>query len=815
MSTKRRAVKESLLAAVLTLVALSVPSRDAEVVAKDPTGSILLVKAGQARAVVVTADKPSPVAAYAAQELVAHVEKATGVQLKTVRESDVSATGARVYVGATAAARRAGLEPDKLSGETFRLKVAGGCLYIVGREDDGELINWEAGRVVRGTRRGTLYGVAEFLERALGIRWLWPGELGTYIPRRASLAVAPELDVTGGPAFRFREYRIWSVERAATGGYKSEIEGRLSFSPEGVRAYHKALCRFLLIHQEGETEPKPHVGHHFEWWWGRYGKKHPDWFAMRDDGVRGPKPDGKKHGICMCVSNPDLHRFIVEKDWDGGHILSLGESDAHGDCLCPECKAWDEPQPEGFSQYSTSNRYARFWKAVRDLAVKRNPDVQVATFLYMNYLWTPTIDIDLTGVYGEFVPWSTGRYNVYYPMAEADHELNKKTWLGWNRKGVTMAYRPNYLLGGYTMPHLSTWQAGEMYRFAAQHGMIGFDFDSLFGHWATKGPMLYMHMRLGTDPTRTVKDIRAEYFSAFGPAASKVEAYFDYWEEYSATKALRGGVSWSDASIAYKLYPAEAFTPAEDMLREALAQAKTSDLAEFAQRVEFLQTGLEHAKRAAEFTRLYAERDFPAARQALLDLIAFRRAHEHEFIDDYQADTRAELGGYSDLAELLAGNMLERTESGVLAIPPGPHSYSDGFGKRSGKPLFPPIETIGFKPSLWGYILDPDKEGRIVHCYKARRGFVFDSFGINPWLMLSASRSTDKTYNRVEFSRDGKTYETLCENVNTYKNTSYRDISEKVKGLNEFYVRISAGFPKETALMYVAMKVKCSVEEQK
>ncbi len=67
----------------------------------------------------------------------------------------------------------------------------------------------------------------------------------------------------------------------------------------------------------------------------------------------------------------------------------------------------------------------------------------------------------------------------------------------------------------------------------------------------------------------------------------------------------------------------------------------------------------------------------------------------------------------------------------------------------------------------------------------------------------------------MEFSRDGKTYETLSENVNTYKNTSYRDISEKVKGLNEFYVRISAGFPKETALVYVAMKVKCSVEEQK
>ena len=511
-------------------------------------------------------------------------------------------------------------------------------------------------------------------------------------------------------------------------------------------------------------------------------KEAPDWFAMRDDGGRGPRSGGKNHGICMCVSNPDLHRFIVETDWDGGDVLSLGESDAHGFCACPKCKAWDAPQPEGFSLHSTSNRYARFWKAVQDLAAKRNPDVQVATFLYMSYMWAPPSDIDLTGVYGEFVPWSTGRYNVYYPMAEADHELNKQTWLGWCKKGVTMAYRPNYLLCGYAMPHLSTWQAGEMFRFAAENGMVGFDFDSLFGHWAVKGPMLYMHMRLGTDPTRTVEEIRAEFFSAFGPAAAKVEAYFDYWETYSATKAPRGGVPYSNASVTVGMYPPGAFEPSEAMLAEALELAQTSELPESAARVRFLQAGLTHAKLAAEFSRLYADRDFPAARQTLLDLIAFRQAHEREFIGDYVADTRAEVGGYSDLADLLDGNVLVRTESGLLAIPPGSHSYSDGFGKRSGKPLFPPIEADGLRPSLWGYAVDANKEGLVVHCYKARQGCVFTSFQINPWLMMNESWRTDKTYNRIELSRDGRHYETLYENVNTYNNTSYWDISDKARG---------------------------------
>ena len=777
--------------------------------------AVVLVESGQPRAVVVTAAQPSPVAAYAAKELVVHIEKATGARLPVLSESALAADDrpTPVYVGGTKAARKSGLDPNQLAGETYQIKLTKDGLYILGREDGKELVDWKTGKIVRETRRGTLYGVVEFLERTLGVRWLWPGELGTYVPRRKSLTVPLGLDVTGGPAFKFREYRIWGIERAATRGYKSKLEERLGFSKEGVRTYHRALCRFLLIHQEGETEPQPRVGHHFEWWWGKYGQKHPDWFAMRDDGGRGPKPGGKKHGICMCVSNTDLHRFIAEKDWDGGDVLSLGEADARGFCQCPRCKEWDAPQPEGFSLYSTSNRYARFWKAVRDLAAKPNPNVKVATFLYMTYLWTPTIDIDLTGLYGEFVPWSTGRYNVYYPMSRADHELNKRTWLGWYKKGVTMAYRPNYLLCGYAMPHLSTRQAGEMYKLAAEHGMVGFDFDSLFGHWAAKGPMLYMHMRLGTDPTRSVEDIRAEYFSAFGPASAKVGACFDYWEDYSATKAPRGGVPYSNASVTASMYPPEAFAPSEAMLGEALKLAQTSALPDFAARVRFLQAGLKHAKLAAEFSRLYADRDFPAARQTLLDLIALRRVHEHEFIDDYVADTRAEIGGYSDLADLLAGNLLVRTESGLLAIPPGTHSYSDGFGKRSGRPLFPPIEAKGLRPSLWGYALDANKEGHVVHCYRARKGCVFTSFQINPWLMLSEARRTEKTYNRVEFSRDGQHYETLHENVNTYKNTAYWDISDKARGLNEVYIRISSGFPKETALIYVAMKLRCSVDE--
>ncbi|MBP8955151.1 MAG: hypothetical protein KBI47_22365 [Armatimonadetes bacterium] len=186
---------------------------------------LVLVDGGTARSVVVTADKPSPLATYAAGELVAHVEKATGERLEVVGESDAPAGATRVYIGDTQAARRAGLDPDGLPGETYRIMALDGNLYILGREDGQELFA-EGDRqnaITRDTPRGTFYGVCEFLDRFLGVRWLWPGELGTYVPRKSTLTVDADLDVTKGPAFAQRRYRIGRITSTmAAGQYPSD-----------------------------------------------------------------------------------------------------------------------------------------------------------------------------------------------------------------------------------------------------------------------------------------------------------------------------------------------------------------------------------------------------------------------------------------------------------------------------------------------------------------------------------------------------------------------------------------------------------------
>ena len=65
------------------------------------------------------------------------------------------------------------------------------------------------------------------------------------------------------------------------------------------------------------------------------------------DGERGLKTPRAGAWSPLCVSNPELHRAIVN-EWDGGDVSTLGEADAAGEsmCHCPQCQAWDGPQPE-------------------------------------------------------------------------------------------------------------------------------------------------------------------------------------------------------------------------------------------------------------------------------------------------------------------------------------------------------------------------------------------------------------------------------------------------------------------------------------
>ena len=621
------------------------------------SGAISIVRDGKALGVVARADEPTETARYAVEELVLHVKKATGLDLEVLPESKTTEEmGTRIFVGETRAARERGIDPEGMEREAYIIRSVGSDLFILGREGDGNPLLQDNPNV------GTLFGVYEFLERFLGVRWLWPGELGTYVPRTSEIEV-PAIDETQKPELSFRSLAWSRIRSVLTGREIDEEDVRLGFSRDGALRYAEALEVMLRRHRMGGMDVKPPTGHAFSGWWQRYGGEHPEWFAMRRDGTRG-HPDRDFLHVPMCVSNEELHDFIVDQ-WDGKSVLRLGPVDRPGRCNCEVCRSWDGPQPEEPPWFAmrvyrtepraqelfagvTSDRYARFWKAVHRKAAMRNPKALVSgSFIYENEFPAPTREFDLDGVYAEFVQWQDPHLR-WFPMPDEAYEWIKDQWLGWRRTGIRMGYRPNYLHDGYVMPHFETRQSGGFFKFAYENGMEGARFDSLTGQWAAQGLRLYTHLRLMSKPGLELDAIRQEYLSAFGPAAKTMDHYFEYWERYAIDNMIRfielyWDVGWRYSSYvrrAHVAFPGECFGPAEELLERALAETCDHPNPEFAERVRFIQIGLRHARLAVDLAAVFdGEEEVPVERvkegmEALRRLVRFRKENEHTFFSD-------------------------------------------------------------------------------------------------------------------------------------------------------------------------------------
>lgn len=619
---------------------------------------VSFVKDGNATAAIVTATQPTATTTYAVAELVAHIEKATGVALAVATEAAIPEDlHTRIFVGDTETCRRLGIDPEQLPREAYLLRSVGNDLFILGRDGGGDPLATD------NPDAGTLFGVYEVLERFVGVRWLWPGELGTWVPQTDTVSFSA-INETQAPALQFRHFYLSHIQSAMSGQPIDADNARVGFSEAGASAYAKALEVLLRRHRMGGMDIKPPVGHYFYGWWKRYGKEHPEWFALRTDGTRGhPEPD--YDNTPMCESNEELQDFAIEQ-WDGKSVLVLGPVDRPGRCTCANCRAWDAPQPtdppwfasfhygadprsEGLFGGATSDRMARFWKIMQEKARRKNPNAVVSvSFLYENEFTAPVSNIKLNrDIYGEFVQWQDPNLR-YFPVPDEALDWLKEQWLGWRATGIRMGYRPNYLHDGYVMPHFETRQEGEFFKFAVEHGMEGASFDSLTGQWAAQLPRLYMHLRLFAKPELSLETIRAEYLAAFGPAADAIGRYYQHWEDNATENMLHFTALYSEVERRYANYvkrahhvfPPESFVPAEALLAEALAATADLPDPQYAERVRFVQLGLRHAQLATRLAAVYDGEEtltpekVEAGKAALQALVDFRKANEGAFFSD-------------------------------------------------------------------------------------------------------------------------------------------------------------------------------------
>jgi len=585
--------------------------------------AVELVRDGKAVASIVVPGKALSVETYAAAELQYHVQASTGVKLPIVADDQPDGFSGHVYLGNVKSAPGAQVDASGLGGNGYVYKTVGGDLYIAGKDTRGDPLDLD-------TRAGTLFGVYSLLEDQMGVRWLWPGQLGEIIPKRKDLALVPR-DGNIEPLLWFKEWR------------NGKVAGE----------------RVWLRRQRFGRTLRPGYGHSFGKYWDRFGKDHPEYFAMLPDGTRrlDPTSEPGPEWVHMCVSEPGLWKQVIE-DWKAKgspEFINVCEDDGWAGCACERCLSWDPPDPDNPVPFdkrleaakkvfdrkgdwqlqlgSLSDRYARFWENVAEQAVKTRPDVKVISYVYDNYRKPPVKVMLSANVLCGFVP------NANFPYSQAESDLFRTEWNGWQKTGCLLFLRPNYTLQAPNFPAFYARTLGEDLKFAISHGVKGMDFDSLDSQYSVQGPTLYMLAKVLNHPEVDVNAVVDEFESAFGLAKESVKAYFDLWESAypkgtvdEFAKKLHAKRKYGAGTYGpFYVVAAEVFTPqrmaSAAALLEAAAKQAAGDSIALA-RVQWLAKGLKHADLILATQRGYERgvdtRDKTELKRAYAELKAFR-----------------------------------------------------------------------------------------------------------------------------------------------------------------------------------------------
>jgi hypothetical protein len=179
-----------------------------------------------------------------------------------------------------------------------------------------------------------------------------------------------------------------------------------------------------------------------------------------------------------------------------------------------------------------------------------------------------------------------------------DHRTKmRESWLKWSQSANQLFLRPNFLMGGHSLPTVFVHRMGEDIKFFASHQMLFTDFDCNFMHWSTNGLNYYVLAELLWDPNQKVDDIVNDYCRAgFGPAAKAIREYFDILEKITTNYASQNSyhsyyTSGRNPEELAAQYPDKAVAGLRVRLAEGDRLAGNDE--QIKKRIQFLRKGLD------------------------------------------------------------------------------------------------------------------------------------------------------------------------------------------------------------------------------
>lgn len=592
------------------LLALSLPGWRVEAEeAAIEAGKLALIAKGKAVGELVIPDNAPRQIVEATEDFRRLVERASGALLPVITESELDKqppSRSRLYIGDTRFAASRKLSSKELPEETYRIIIDGGNGLIVGHD----LIRSPQSTRHEANSLAVRWALNHLLEKQVGVRWLWPGQLGTYVPRSSEITFEP-YERTYQPRYIMRRQRILRMIDGPGKLKGSDQERPRIHSDEERRQLVVEAIQWLENHQGGRRGQLLQQGEPFSGWWDRYSKDHPDYFAELTPDLKQPfrSPSTAK----LRLANPAVIEQIARNYEEAGAPASwkISPSDRGGFDISKETRAWDIPQNQPldaiiYGEANLTARYVEFWNRVYARLVQINPEVILNSLVYASYRHAPPAERPL-------------RAKMILSMTPAYTEY--ELWKKWAETGSQLILRPNWWIAGAGAPWIPLRQVENYFKYCHQNGLVGFDFDAILGYWAPQGISYYLVARLGVDPTLTRDEILNEYTSAFGAGAPAIRRYLDYWESFSDRAGysihVGGHVSgdlnglfsqiakergfpdspWTGSyQVMPYLYTDEAIAPSEALLDEALAATRAAGQEEESERVLFLREGLAHLR---------------------------------------------------------------------------------------------------------------------------------------------------------------------------------------------------------------------------
>ena len=494
MTNTHREMHTRSSAAAAALTGLALLSGCATFTARQ-TPTLCLATDGRAQAQIILPRDASEQLQEAARQLSRYLKRSTAAEFPVVAEPAAKrGDSIRIHVGPTARAAAARLGLDALDADGF----------VIAFPDPHTVL------ICGPTDWGTEFGVYEFLERVVGVRWLFPGALGEHVPQHRELT-AVALDVREEPAFFSRQmsglaadHRLWAR--------RNRMHGRVKF--------HHNLIRLF----PPET----------------YTKTQPQFFPVHG-GKRFLPPSNTTHGWQPCYSAPGLVEEAVRniaRTFDrnpDAPSYSLGANDSSGYCQCDECLAQITGEQNFLGRVDYSDLYYDWANQVIDGVLKTHPDKLFGCLAYSEVAAPP----DRVTVHPRLIPYMT-----YDRMKWADRRIareGRRMTRDWAKASPTLGWY-DYIYGKfYCVPRVWFHTMAKYYRFGYRHHVRCSYAEAYPSKDWREGPKLYVSLKLLWDPNRDVDTLLDDWCrAAVGPgAASVLVEYFSFWEAFWEGPALR------------------------------------------------------------------------------------------------------------------------------------------------------------------------------------------------------------------------------------------------------------------------------------